>query len=217
MLSYLKKMSRSKILILPLISTFTLYLLLIASVFFLYGQLVLNPVTALYAAKLKLVDYQNSSTTNGAQDAKLQLAHSLSIIDTATHELKNLPSADKGALSKEDIASVESLLSEIEGSEQQFSISAQEQIPETVRAQTFDLVANANQIASSSNVDHSEMLDALAADPASVPTESQINELIARRSGNAVPQGTISPEVLSKVQQSTGISPEEIQNLLDQQ
>jgi len=194
-----------------------LYFVLTVSVSYRYGSVITNPITAWHAAELAIVAAKNSDSPRTLDNSKYGLGESLSVVE-ASSSLTSAPVYEAGSsAADQQIADAESILREMDALEGKYQPTKKSSIPTSVVAQPLDISVNQSRLASENDAQQTEFYDGLAVDPESLPTAQQVNELLAKRAGSNKPQGVIPETVLQKVEQSTGISPAEVQALLDQE
>jgi len=193
------------------------YFLLVASASYRYDSVIADPVTAWHALELAIVDAKNSKPKNAAEESKYGLGKNLALLESAKL-LDSVPIYHTdGSVTDKQIADAELVLQEMSALENQHQASSKSRLPSNVSVQSYDTAGNQLSLVNKGDSTRAELFDALSADPESVPTEQQINDLLTRGASANTPQGVIPATVLDKVEQSTGISPEEVQALLDQE
>ncbi|GAA6136340.1 hypothetical protein NBRC116583_00870 [Arenicella sp. 4NH20-0111] len=192
------------------------YLALIAVASYRYGSLIVNPKVAWYAANMQLIEHEQTEEAR-ALELGPSIAKSAAILDSAAAVIEPVIDYDaKDRLTDEKIREAEEALKQMVALEEGYAPSKMTDVPASAIPKLSDVAVNQLALAKESEEKGAELFDQLAADPESIPTEQQINDLLAKGSQKQSNQGAIPAPVLQRVEESTGITPEEINELLDQ-
>ncbi|MFQ3246122.1 MAG: hypothetical protein ACI9SP_002773 [Arenicella sp.] len=204
---------------------FCLVLVTVSSLY--YKQLVLNPITAWHGFNIAVVSSQTPSSVSGDQ-TNLGLPKDLANILTPTNEnlLASyervqivLPSdIHKQKLElMNSIAASESILSALENDKATLDqingdIQNSGQILESLNQDFASIAAQHKE-----QLEHSHSLESEATDPESIPNEEQVRQLLTRRGVQTrSSEQRIPKAVLTNIENTTGISSDEINQLMNQ-
>ncbi len=193
-----------------------LYLVAVVTVSVKYGALVLHPGVLWYSAEMAYIDLMQVQPEASNKPYQKQVQNLDAFAAFSASEKKLVDVVDVNTQSEEVQLLSDNVKSSLSGIKEKTEDS-RIKMPSLGNAGQVDValadIAKDQAVDSKTQKQFQEL--ALSAD--AVPTEQQINELLANRSAVNETENAIPAPVLQRVEQTTGISPAEVQELFDRE